>query len=167
MSANKKIRLKIIGFMTLAGALILTYLFTAEPRPQIFYRPVELEKAMTESKFYRQYTEKRHERKEWTKNPALVAEWLTLGGNHFEVATDTEYSGDAKISVYRNGENHATVIILRDPIIGDDSVAGEEVRIDLRRAADNSWDVEFEGWRWRCHQERSGFGWWTRFSLCA
>ncbi|HEX8735514.1 MAG TPA: hypothetical protein VF721_09340 [Pyrinomonadaceae bacterium] len=170
MTRRKKLFLKIF---TAVGALALAWLISllvAEPTPRVFYSPWDLENAEYErvSVIRREYAEKRRANAAWTRNPFEVGVWMSRGGNSDGCAAEIECSDPTKVKVYRSDENHATVIVLADPLVGDDSVAGVEDRIDLRRAADDgAWEVEWGGSRWHCHEGRGGLFYWSRFELCS
>jgi putative lipoprotein len=43
-----------------------------------------------------------------------------------------------------------TTVVVFSQVVGDDSVAAEEVRLDLAAQADNQWQVIWAGVRWQC-----------------
>jgi hypothetical protein len=165
MTTRKKMWLKVIALGCFALMSVTIYLSIAEPRARIFYAPVKF--GDDHLGIWKEYEEKRAARAPWTQNPETVA--LRLNGNCAAEAGPpiNDCSVPTKFSAYRTGENHLTFVILEDPVVGDDSLAAEEVRLDLTRAADGAWDVEWAGSRWRCNEERSGFGYWSRFQRCS
>jgi C-terminal processing protease CtpA/Prc len=63
------------------------------------------------------------------------------------------YCGDDSttqtITLYRPNPDTVTAVVLTQ-ILFDDSVAAEEVRLDLKKEGDRAWSVEWAGIRWQC-----------------
>ena len=146
--------------VAIAATLFIAYLFAVRPRPRIFYKQV----GITESQRLHSYDESRRRGAGWTRDPSEVGLLLVEGCNH-ETNAGSDCDNPSRVDVSAQGVERATVIVLDDPIRGDDSIAAEEWRLDLVLAKDGAWDIEWSGVRWRCQRERIDL--WTRFSLCS
>jgi hypothetical protein len=152
-------RKTIIG-VAMASTLVVLYSFTTTPRLRIFYRPASQPNAQAMS----HYTENRRRGAAWTRDPSAVALFLVEGCNR-EANAGFDCANPTRVELFSQGDGKTTVVVLDDPVKGDDSIAAEEWRVDLSRADDGAWDLEWAGERWRCQRER--FNFWTRFSLCS
>lgn len=146
--------------VAMAATLLVVYLCLAKPRLRIFYAPI----GVIEDRRLRLYTENRRSGAAWTRNPAEVALFLVEGCNH-EANAGVDCANSPRVGVFPRGTERITFVVLDDPVNGDDSIAAEEWRVDLVRAADGAWDLEWAGGRWRCGRERINF--WTRVFPCS
>jgi uncharacterized lipoprotein YbaY len=61
----------------------------------------------------------------------------------------TEGYAPDSVSVYSTGPTQTSVLVFTK-VVGDDSVAAQEVRVDLVAQGGNQWQVEWAGVRWQC-----------------
>jgi hypothetical protein len=110
--------------------------------------------------FLTRFEEARQQGEEWVKNPEAVALEFACGGG----------CDEARHFVQVNGPEERVVWVEQEAF--DDSIEAYRTRVDLKRASDGAWQVEWAGEQWKCHSYRVGwegifqgyFGWHTR--LC-
>lgn len=80
--------------------------------------------------------------------PSSAAAWrnsvLSLLGNCADDAFVPK-----QVTVYNPAPDQTTVVVFTE-ILDDDSLAGEEVRVDLKAAAEEQWQIDWAGVRFKC-----------------
>lgn len=61
----------------------------------------------------------------------------------------TEGYAPQNVTIYLTSPTQTSVLVFTQ-VVGDDSVAAQEVRVDLAAQADKQWQVEWAGVRWQC-----------------
>jgi hypothetical protein len=151
---------KLVIGLAIVVMLVALYSVTARPRLRIFYKSA----ATPNAQALEHYTKNRRLGAAWTRDPSAVALFLVEGCNR-EANAGFDCVNPTQVEVFAQSDGQATVVVLDDPVKGDDSIAAEEWRIDLVRAADGAWELEWAGERWRCQRERINV--WRRFSHCS
>lgn len=144
---NEFLRLgKLIGVMSVLAVVVSGCGSASQQTGRDKYRPLNFDKDPWLSGFNKEYEIAIRTNANWVENPEKIA--LRLAG-----ATNP-----TKISTFDMGRGRITVIVLQDPVVGDDSVAAEEIRADLVQKG-NKWEIKWAGGRWRCHAGRGHTSW--------
>ena len=135
--------------------LILSDASQVAPRDQ--YRPFDFDRDPWLAGYVQEYQEALQAQAAWLEDPIAVALRLVGFPNPDETAPD-------QVSVFYQDPATTIVVVLQDPIVGDDSVAASEHRIELVKTG-AIWEVTWAGGRYRCQPGRGQQDW--QPDLCA
>ena len=130
----------------IAGGCDVIQKFASQPTSREQYRRFDFNHDPWLLGFNEAYEAATHNRASWTKAPKKVA--LRIAG----------YPTPDKVSVFNRGTGRTTVIVLKDPVREDDSIAAAEIRFDFVQNEDRL-EIEWAGGRWRCQPGRGQSDW--------